>query len=626
MRFFVENNNDNGSNVVGISIGKFMIKNYIRNQAKKFSLVILFLFSFSSFLSTEANVLGDMQTFVPNTDNIDFITVHSSKPMYQDYIVLSQYLNFAKDHLLVFKDLATQEKMSYANELAEYDFSVGYGFSKKLSLYLQAPFLWYYNSETKENIKINIDKGIHSLRPGFKYSFGDGELPSWAFIGSIDIPSLVDSPYTGVSPQPIYNLELSHVWRNDKAAHGLNAGYRLRTPSDRPLNQRMFPLDDQLTLSYGYANEFSETARWVFETIFSYPLQKDPYIRANDASSVDLILGMKHRWWKNTNFDWGATVEPGVDSLSPAWRVFAGIVWYWKPESAKAAPVVVSKKEKSIISSGFRVIPADSTVTVGEQVTFEFIGGKAPYQCEILSGSGEFIGKYCDFLAPDSPGVSEIEFKDAQGLTTTAVVTYKSQSEFAGDLGVRPEKAEVFEGQSLLVRGVGGAPPYRYGILDGGGRISDQGLFVAPLSPQEVSIEVVDQVGRKATSFITIKEIPKPDKLIRLQNLNFVFDSANLVDGSKKELEKIITQLFDMNIRSIIIEGHTDSIGKDQYNQVLSEKRAKTVKGVLLDNLDLRDQQITAIGFGEARPISTNKTDAGRALNRRVDIKVYTKK
>jgi OOP family OmpA-OmpF porin len=71
----------------------------------------------------------------------------------------------------------------------------------------------------------------------------------------------------------------------------------------------------------------------------------------------------------------------------------------------------------------------------------------------------------------------------------------------------------------------------------------------------------------------------------------------------KKELEKIITQLFDMNIRSIIIEGHTDSIGKDQYNQVLSEKRAKTVKGVLLDNLDLRDQQITAIGFGDSMQV-----------------------
>ena len=112
-----------------------------------------------------SNVLGDMQTFVPNSDGLDFITVHTSRPMYSDYLVLSQYLNFAKDHLLVFKDLNTQEKMSYANELAEYDFSIGYGFSKKFSAFLQAPFLWYYQSETKEAIKINIDKGIHSLRP-----------------------------------------------------------------------------------------------------------------------------------------------------------------------------------------------------------------------------------------------------------------------------------------------------------------------------------------------------------------------------------------------------------------------------------------------------------------------------
>lgn len=584
----------------------------------------------TSFILTShlcwSNVLGDMQTFVPNTDGLDFITVHSSRPLYEDYLVLSQYLNFAKDHLLVYKDLATQEKMSYSNELAEYDFSIGYGLSKNLSLYLQAPFLWYYNSETKEGTKINIDKGIHSIRPGFKYSFGDSDFPSWALLGSIDIPSLVDSPYTGVSPKPIFNIEVTHAWKNEKAAHGINLGYRNRTPSDRPSDQRMFPLDDQLLASYGYSNEFSETARWVFETIYSHPLQKDPYKNDTDAASLDLLLGMKHRWWKNTNFDWGATMEPGVETLSPTWRVFAGLVWYWKPESAKAAPTTQKKERAPIKATGFRVTPEDSVVTVGEQVSFEFIGGKAPFQCEILSGAGQFIGKYCDFLSPEEPGASEIEFKDAQGLTTNAIVTYKSPSEFAGDLGVRPAKAEIFEGQSLTIRGVGGKPPYRYGIVDGGGRISNQGIFVAPLSPQEVTIEVVDQVGRKANSFITIKEIPKADKVIRMQNLNFVFDTANLTPESKKEIEKMISQLFDMNIKSLIVEGHTDSLGTDQYNQVLSEKRAKAIKNILLDNLDLRDQQITAIGFGEARPIATNKTDEGRAKNRRVDLKVYIKK
>lgn len=575
-----------------------------------------------------ANVLGDMQTFVPNTDGLDFITVHSSRPLYEDYMVLSQYLNFAKDHLLVFKDLTTQEKMSYTNELAEYDFSIGYGLSKNLSVYLQAPFLWYYNSETKENIKINIDKGIHSLRPGFKYSFGNEEFPNWALLGSVDIPSLVDSPYTGVNPQPIYNLELSHSWKNEKASHGINTGYRYRTPSDRPTNQRMFPLDDQFTFSYGYANEWSETARWVLEAVYSYPLQKEPYQLAQDATSLDLIWGMKHRWWKNTNFDWGFTIEPGVDTLAPAWRVFTGLVWFWKPESSKSsAPTTsVTKKEKSISPTGFRVNPAESTVTVGDQVSFEFIGGKAPYECEIISGSGQFIGKYCDFLAPEDPGTSEIEFKDAQGLTTNALVIYKSPSEFAGELGVRPERAEIFEGQSLPIKGVGGKPPYRYGIVDGGGRISNNGNFIAPLFPQDVTIEVVDQVGRKATAVITVKEIPKPDKLIRLQDLNFIFDKAELTKESKIKLEKNISQLFEMNLKSIIIEGHTDAIGTPEYNQALSEKRAQAVKNILLDNLDIRAQQVTAIGFGEARPITTNKTDEGRAKNRRVDIKVYTKK
>lgn len=573
-------------------------------------------------------VLGDMQTFVPNTDGLDFITVHTSRPMYSDYIVLSQYLNFAKDHLLVFKDVNTQEKMSYANELAEYDFSIGYGFTKNLSAFLQAPFLWYYNSETKEGIKINIDKGVHSLRPGIKYSFGETEIPSWAVIASVDIPSLVDSPYTGVSPKPIYNLELAYTLRNDKAVHGFNAGMRIREPSERPPTQRMFPLDDQLTVSYGYSNEFTETSRWVFETFYSYPLEKKPYLRADDASSLDLLLGLKHRWWKNTNFDWGATIEPGVDTLAPAWRVFAGIVWFWKPSNKDAAaPAQTVRKTPTRISpTGFRVTPEESTVVVGEQVSFEFIGGKAPYQCEILSGDGQFIGRYCDFLSPENPGSSEIEFKDSQGQTTTALVNYKLPSEFAGELGIRPQQADLFEGQTQQFRAVGGKAPFRYGVIEGSGTINQNGLFKAPLEAQNVVVEVVDSVGRFARANVRVKEIPKPDKLIRLKNLEFDFDRDTLTADSKKEMEKIISTLFEMNIKSLIIEGHTDWMGTDGYNQNLSERRAKAIKNILLDNLDIRDNQITAIGFGEARPIATNKTDAGRAKNRRVDLKVYIKK
>ncbi len=591
---------------------------------------ILKLIVLPLLISTQAfpNVLGDMQTFVPNTDGLDFITVHTSRPLYGDYLVLSQYLNFAKDHLLVFKDVNTQEKMSYANELAEYDFSIGYGFTKNLSAFLQAPFLWYYNSETKEGIKIGIDKGVHSFRPGFKYSFGDSDIPSWAVVASVDIPTLVDSPYTGINPSAIYNLELAYTLRNEKAVHGFNAGMRLRSPSDRPANQRMFPLDDQLTVSYGYSNEFTETSRWVFETIYSYPLEKKPYIRAEDATSLDLLLGLKHRWWKNTNFDWGATIEPGVDSLAPTWRVFAGIVWYWKPNSSEAAPAQTVKKTPParISPTGFRVTPEDSTVVVGEQVSFEFIGGKAPYQCEILSGDGQFIGKYCDFLSPENPGSSEIEFKDSLGQTTTAIVNYKAPSEFAGDLGIRPQHSELFEGQTLQFRAVGGKAPFRYGVIDGSGSINQNGLFKAPLEAQNVTVEVVDGVGRSARATIKVKEIPKPDKLIRLKNLEFDFDRDTLTKGSKKEMEKIISTLFELNIKSLIIEGHTDSMGSDDYNQNLSERRAKTIKNNLLDNLDIRDNQITAIGFGEARPIATNKTDAGRAKNRRVDLKVYIKK
>ncbi len=78
---------------------------------------------------------------------------------------------------------------------------------------------------------------------------------------------------------------------------------------------------------------------------------------------------------------------------------------------------------------------------------------------------------------------------------------------------------------------------------------------------------------------------------------------------------------FFCRIRSskIAIEGHTDSVGGDDYNQSLSERRAASVRSYLVRQ-DIPSQVVQSEGFGEARPVATNDTAAGRQQNRRVEL------
>jgi outer membrane protein OmpA-like peptidoglycan-associated protein len=68
------------------------------------------------------------------------------------------------------------------------------------------------------------------------------------------------------------------------------------------------------------------------------------------------------------------------------------------------------------------------------------------------------------------------------------------------------------------------------------------------------------------------------------------------------------------------IEGHTDNVGKDDYNQTLSEQRANSVRAYLLSK-GIDESRLIAQGFGETQPIADNKTAAGKAKNRRVVMK-----
>lgn len=104
---------------------------------------------------------------------------------------------------------------------------------------------------------------------------------------------------------------------------------------------------------------------------------------------------------------------------------------------------------------------------------------------------------------------------------------------------------------------------------------------------------------------------------IRLQ-VEFEFDKAIVRNIYGDELEAVANAMKAHGDIDLVLEGHTDAKGSDQYNQDLSERRAAAVKAKLVEMYGLDPTRITTIGYGESKPIADNETDEGRARNRRV--------
>ena len=101
----------------------------------------------------------------------------------------------------------------------------------------------------------------------------------------------------------------------------------------------------------------------------------------------------------------------------------------------------------------------------------------------------------------------------------------------------------------------------------------------------------------------------------------FDFDKAILKPEGKAKLDDLASKMEGINVEVIIAVGHTDSGGTDAYNQKLSIRRAESVKAYLQAK-GIEANRIYTEGKGESQPVDSNKTAAGRAKNRRVEIEV----
>ena len=113
----------------------------------------------------------------------------------------------------------------------------------------------------------------------------------------------------------------------------------------------------------------------------------------------------------------------------------------------------------------------------------------------------------------------------------------------------------------------------------------------------------------------------KTDRGVVVTMGDVLFDTgkATLKPGAYATIERLATVLKEDQARKVLIEGHTDSVGTDEYNQSLSERRAASVQAALFER-GVEASQISTVGKGESTPVAGNDNAAGRQQNRRVEL------
>jgi len=111
----------------------------------------------------------------------------------------------------------------------------------------------------------------------------------------------------------------------------------------------------------------------------------------------------------------------------------------------------------------------------------------------------------------------------------------------------------------------------------------------------------------------------------------FDFDKWDIRADAEESLKKVADIIETYKSTKIVISGHTDSIGQEQYNQTLSEKRAQSVKNWLSENGGINPEIMETVGYGESKPVAPDTNSdgsdnpAGRQINRRVEILIKIK-
>ncbi|MBN1278440.1 MAG: OmpA family protein [Chlorobium sp.] len=120
----------------------------------------------------------------------------------------------------------------------------------------------------------------------------------------------------------------------------------------------------------------------------------------------------------------------------------------------------------------------------------------------------------------------------------------------------------------------------------------------------------------------SVERVEEGIRVVFDSGILFSTGSSAITSASRYNIEKLAGILNRYDDTNVVIEGHTDSVGSEESNQILSENRAQTVAN-LLKTYGVYNNRLSPVGYGETRPVASNETESGRHLNRRVEVLIY---
>lgn len=164
----------------------------------------------------------------------------------------------------------------------------------------------------------------------------------------------------------------------------------------------------------------------------------------------------------------------------------------------------------------------------------------------------------------------------------------------------------------------------RYRIDDGVGNLGDINMYSVGLvyrfaeKKPAPKAAAPARVVAAAPVFIVVPVVKK-QQYCSILDLSFEIKQENVDRGDKEKLAVVGTFMNKYPDTTAVIEGHTDNVGTNEYNQKLSQERADSVVKYLVDELHVAPSRLSAVGYGETRPIADNSTEEGKQANRRIE-------
>lgn len=136
-------------------------------------------------------------------------------------------------------------------------------------------------------------------------------------------------------------------------------------------------------------------------------------------------------------------------------------------------------------------------------------------------------------------------------------------------------------------------------------------------------VAAVEPTPEPAPAPIVDNEPEPAPEVVRVElDVKFDFDKSRVREESYSDIKNLADFMQQYPQTTTVVEGHTDSVGTDQYNQRLSERRAEAVRNVLVNEYGVQGNRVNSVGYGESRPVADNSTEEGRQINRRVEAEV----